>query len=303
MIKKSTLPEAGFTLIELSIVLVIIGLIVGGVLVGRDLIQAAEIRAQMSQLERYQVAVNTFKLKYNYLPGDIIASEVTKIGFTSIPTRNGALGGGDGNGYLQSVDDNGVYNSDSGTYGFDQCHENLYFWVDLSTNTNLIEGKFNTASNVSLDIATGTSDLYVPKGKTGKSYIMVYSTFDNYGAGSVDNSGGIARPGNYFGLVSFDSTITEGWVRGGPPLPVISAYNIDKKMDDGFPKTGIVRAFAPNSNDAADMGSNGGGVTYYSNAATSSSTTCFNTSTSAGVYSTDSNGGSGINCGISIEIK
>ncbi|MBY0407531.1 MAG: prepilin-type N-terminal cleavage/methylation domain-containing protein [Rickettsiales bacterium] len=35
--------EQGFTLIELSIVLVIIGLIVGGVLVGQDLIRAAEI--------------------------------------------------------------------------------------------------------------------------------------------------------------------------------------------------------------------------------------------------------------------
>ena len=39
----------GFTLIELSIVLVIIGLIIGGVLVGRDMIHAAQIRATISQ--------------------------------------------------------------------------------------------------------------------------------------------------------------------------------------------------------------------------------------------------------------
>lgn len=44
--------QSGFTLIELSIVLVIIGLIVGGVLVGRDLIKAAEVRAQVSQIEK-----------------------------------------------------------------------------------------------------------------------------------------------------------------------------------------------------------------------------------------------------------
>ena len=37
----------GFTLIELSIVLVIIGLIVGGVLVGQNLISAAEVRLQI----------------------------------------------------------------------------------------------------------------------------------------------------------------------------------------------------------------------------------------------------------------
>jgi prepilin-type N-terminal cleavage/methylation domain-containing protein len=48
----------GFTLIELSIVLVIIGLIIGGVLVGQDLIHAAQTRAAVSQLERYNSAVN-----------------------------------------------------------------------------------------------------------------------------------------------------------------------------------------------------------------------------------------------------
>jgi len=42
----------GFTLIELSIVLVIIGLIVGGVLVGHDLIRAAGVRATISQVEK-----------------------------------------------------------------------------------------------------------------------------------------------------------------------------------------------------------------------------------------------------------
>lgn len=49
----------GFTLIELSIVLVIIGLIVGGILVGRELISAAEIRATVSQIEKYNTSVNT----------------------------------------------------------------------------------------------------------------------------------------------------------------------------------------------------------------------------------------------------
>jgi prepilin-type N-terminal cleavage/methylation domain-containing protein len=47
----------GFTLIEMSIVLVIIGLIVGGVLVGQDLIRAAYIRAQITQIEKFNTAV------------------------------------------------------------------------------------------------------------------------------------------------------------------------------------------------------------------------------------------------------
>jgi prepilin-type N-terminal cleavage/methylation domain-containing protein len=50
----------GFTLIELSIVIDIIALIIGGVLVGKDMIAAATVRAQVGQIEKYQTAVNTF---------------------------------------------------------------------------------------------------------------------------------------------------------------------------------------------------------------------------------------------------
>ena len=59
-----------FTLVELSIVLVIIGLIIGGVMVGQDLINAAKIRQQITQLEQIETQINTFKVKYNCLPGD-----------------------------------------------------------------------------------------------------------------------------------------------------------------------------------------------------------------------------------------
>ena len=60
----------GFTLIEMSIVLVIIGLLVGGILMGRDLIRAAEIRKTGSELTNLTTAVATFRVKYNCLPGD-----------------------------------------------------------------------------------------------------------------------------------------------------------------------------------------------------------------------------------------
>src|ERR1700751_5263987 len=88
----------GFTLIELSIVLVIIGLIVGGVLVGQDLIRAAEVRATISQIEKYKTAVNTFPGKYNATPGDMNASTATAFGFA---TRGTNAGQGDGNGVLE----------------------------------------------------------------------------------------------------------------------------------------------------------------------------------------------------------
>jgi prepilin-type N-terminal cleavage/methylation domain-containing protein len=61
----------GFTLIELSIVLVVLGLIVGGVLVGQSLVNSARGRAQITQIEQFNTAANAFWAKYGYLPGDI----------------------------------------------------------------------------------------------------------------------------------------------------------------------------------------------------------------------------------------
>ncbi|MGH9519815.1 MAG: type II secretion system protein, partial [Terriglobales bacterium] len=72
--------QRGFTLIEMAIVLVIIGLIVGSVLAGQDLIRAAEVRATISQIEKYQTAVNTFYGKYGALPGDIKDPEASMFG-------------------------------------------------------------------------------------------------------------------------------------------------------------------------------------------------------------------------------
>src|SRR5690242_14502943 len=92
----------GFTLIEISIVLVIIGLIIGGILVAQDLIEAARILAQVSQIRRYNVAFDTFRLKYDALPGDIDATKAAGFGFAA---RAGTNGHGDGDGWLESCVD------------------------------------------------------------------------------------------------------------------------------------------------------------------------------------------------------
>jgi prepilin-type N-terminal cleavage/methylation domain-containing protein len=61
----------GFTLVELSIVIVIIGLIVAGVVGGQSLVNQSKIRATITEVDKFRTAINSFNLEYNQLPGDM----------------------------------------------------------------------------------------------------------------------------------------------------------------------------------------------------------------------------------------
>jgi prepilin-type N-terminal cleavage/methylation domain-containing protein len=67
LLKRNT----GFTLVELSLALIIIGLIVSGILVGQALVKQAKLRSVLSNLRSYTVSFNAFELEYNAMPGDI----------------------------------------------------------------------------------------------------------------------------------------------------------------------------------------------------------------------------------------
>ena len=62
--------NTGFTLIELSIVIVIIGLIVAGVVGGQSIVKQAKLRGIVSDINKYNIAFNSFKLEYDAIPGD-----------------------------------------------------------------------------------------------------------------------------------------------------------------------------------------------------------------------------------------
>jgi len=64
------LKQAGFTLIELSIVLIIIGLLVGGVLKAQRLIENAQIRSDIKQLKGFKIISLLYKDKLSKLPGE-----------------------------------------------------------------------------------------------------------------------------------------------------------------------------------------------------------------------------------------
>ncbi len=62
--------KKGFTLVELAIVLVIIGLILGAILKGQSLIQNAKIKRLKADVDSIVAAVYGYQDKYGYLPGD-----------------------------------------------------------------------------------------------------------------------------------------------------------------------------------------------------------------------------------------
>ena len=240
----------GFTLIELSIVMVIIGLIIGGVLTGQDLINAATIRAQISQIEKYSTAARTFELKYGYLPGDIPDPTASAFGFKPRGTH---MAEGDGNGVIEGNfnpnDINGWNYANGGTI---LCGETGMFWVDLST-AGLIGESFsllspsaipNTGGAVSWSGNVGDIGFlgsYFPKAKISNSYIYVWS------GGYLGTDGK-----NYFGMMSSNSTVCTSAFLGqcgnvasnAKPftMSVNQAYNIDAKIDDGLPQSGKVTA-------------------------------------------------------------
>lgn len=201
----------GFTLIELSIVLVIIGLIVGGILMGRDMIRAAELRSVARDVEAIKTAINTFQNKYNCLPGDCLNATQFFGQASSCPTppvlTDPGTCNGDGNGnYLPWTNNEGFY--------ADQQLVQAGLWGNGFAGENNYELAINGVTN-------------------GLAYI---ATNDLYDAGNSDGNNAVnGLWGNTINIASPD-----GGCDKAAPMSALDAEQIDTKMDDGHASTGKV---------------------------------------------------------------
>ncbi len=208
----------GFTMIELSIVLVIIGLIIGGVLVGRDLIRTAELRKIYKEYEQYMTAFTTFRTKYNCMPGD--CPNATSFFPATADCVTWPLVGGTG--VCNGNGDGQIYYAPDG----------FWLWQHLA-HAGLVSGNFSGAGSISIVGSNVPASSYSPS--------VGWSMNWAYFPGSYDISSYV--PGDWLKnrLVLGSS---DGVWTGSPFISLGDIYRMDTKYDDGRPATGNITTMA-----------------------------------------------------------
>ena len=198
-----------FSLVELSIVLVILGLLVGGILAGQSLIHASELRSYMNQQQNYLTAMMAFRDKYFGFPGDITnATAFWGKDNTNCSSHTGTAAtpgtcNGNGNGLVL------MNNSEA-----------LRYWQQL-TLAGLIEGNY-TGTGTTTSIGTNT-----PASKLSNvGFSFGYWTYFNRSMFVNGADSGQLSSLQYSGFTPED------------------AWNIDQKIDDGLSDTGRIWANA-----------------------------------------------------------
>lgn len=194
--------NTGFSLTEVSIVLVIISLIIAASLQGQHLIKSAKVRAISSESTTYKVAINNFIAKYDQYPGD----------FSEAVARWGAgTANGDNNGQIEFV------NTDT-----TPVYEGYRAWQHLGLSKMLSSDFAGTKTT-----AVAVLETDVPKSKSRGGYLLDYGVF----ALSDYNVLVLGKP---------VATTTSPILVDGILSPE-EAFAVDSKLDDGDPNNGSVR--------------------------------------------------------------
>ncbi len=217
--------KKAFSLVELSIVLVILGLLVGGILAGQSLIRASELRSVSVEQGKFVTTMGAFRDKYFAIPGDFKLATSFWPAAAACPgissTAAAGVCNGDGNGSLWG--------------GSATSNEVFGFWEHLAY-AGLVEGTYsgNPNTNTVTDETTliGTN---VPRSKVNNAGWTAY-----YPGDSVPVSGTIWFDGVYSNALVFGAQASS-WMTLAAALKPEEAWNIDTKMDDGRPALGKVR--------------------------------------------------------------
>jgi prepilin-type N-terminal cleavage/methylation domain-containing protein len=209
--------EAGFTLVEIAIVLVIIGLLLGGILKGQELITSARVRNLADQASGVQAAYYGFVDRYRAIPGDMLTTQVCGALGNIWGTCPGSGPGGDGDSNIENFP------------------EAAAVWAHLS-ESRFLQGSYRgTAPNVGTYTST-TPPTQAPTNPWQGPLLL-------------------ARTDNY--LQETGTPAPRLHIILGRNIPVNVMRELDVKIDDRQPGTGVLRAPGPGGPDPTDFGTVG----------------------------------------------
>ncbi len=210
--------ERGFTLVELAIVMIIIGLLIGGILKGQELVANAEIGATVAQAKAIDAATTTFRDKYDALPGDMrnVATRIANCTGCVDGNGNGRLGG------ATSLDPTAFPGGEGRTF------------FPMLSAADLLGGVRNVAANLQW------GDL-MPAAKVGGGFHAGHS------AGGTLGSNTAAPAGHYLALV-----LNPNAAAANNTINANKAARIDTKLDDGRGNSGSVFDNGNNCSTAGD---------------------------------------------------
>lgn len=228
----------GFTLLEISIVLLIIALLTAGIITGRALMKTATLQSIVTDNERYISATKLFREKYKELPGDFPrATEIwgSNANCPPLPSAHTQRTTCDGNADTFIGNQNLTLNNNQTSNA-----EPLYVWQHLS-NAGLIEGYYSGGINPDGFLEPGIN---IPSTRVkGAGFYMRH-------AGAQIYTGNGYFVGQYGHVLIFGTSTSQALTSDTsvqPFFPAISASDaeaIDLKNDDGRPGTGNTRSFS-----------------------------------------------------------
>jgi len=190
--------QSGFTLVEIAIVLVIIGLLLGGILKGQELINSARVRNMADQNSGIQAAYFGFIDRYRQVPGDWAATAAAQaIGDATVTL------GGNGNGRIDNT-------TDEAAGVFSQL-----------AKSGFLAGGFTPAT-----ADPGNEAAYIAN---------IASPINAFNGPLI-----LTRNDGFSGTNS-----TRLNLHMGVNVPVSIARELDIKVDDGLPNTGVLRMTIP----------------------------------------------------------
>lgn len=198
--------QSGFTLVEIAIVLVVIGLLLGGILKGQQLINSARVRNLADQNSGVQAAYYGFVDRFRNLPGDMTCTAAeSAVGAAVSPGTCTTVVGGNANGRIDTIVEAGAVWSHMSVAGF-------------------LTGTYTGITANAAAYLTGVAAGAVPPNAFQGPILLGHT-------------------GDYLQDTARGTVVRLAYSFGGN-IPVPLLRDLDQKLDDGTAGTGVLRSSA-----------------------------------------------------------